>query len=523
MKDTAEPRATDDWPQYLPTAPLPRVESLLEQLTLAEKVGQMTQVSLFENQQDADVDRMLDLVRQGKIGSFLNASDRETRNELQRAAIDASRLGIPLIFGRDVIHGYRTIFPIPLGMAASFDPGLARAVAAVAAREASENGIDWTFAPMVDVTREPRWGRVAEGYGEDPLVASRFGAAVVRGLQGPRPGAEGSVAACAKHYLAYGAAEAGKEYNTTWVPEGLLRDVYLPPFSACVEAGVMTVMCGFNDLNGVPMSGNRWALRDLLKGELGFAGFVVSDWSSTHQMIAHGNCADDRDVALASSLGGVDMEMVSSAYDQHLVQLVESGLVSRKLIDDAVRRILTVKHQLGLFERPYAPAPSISVALSKGHLDLAREAAHASLVLLQNAGGVLPLRRHPASIAVVGPLADDPDNPLGCWSFDGDRSASVTLLRALRERLGTSTVVEFVPGVPDARSPDTRGFDAAVEAVRSAEVAIAVLGEDGNISGECRSRAYLELPGAQSALMLPSSPSTAIATSALRTASTAAS
>lgn len=501
MTDPVDPSAPEDLPEYLPRTPVPRVEALLEQLTLAEKVGQMTQVSLFENQQDADVDRMLDLVRQGKIGSFLNAPDRETRNELQRAAVGTSRLGIPLLFGRDVIHGYRTIFPIPLALAASFDPGLARAVAAVAAREASENGIDWTFAPMVDVTREPRWGRVAEGYGEDPLVAARFGSAVVRGFQGPRPGAEGSVAACAKHYLGYGAAEAGKEYNTTWIPERLLRDLYLPPFRACVEAGVMTVMCGFNDLNGVPMSANRWALRDVLKGELGFEGLVVSDWASTHEMLAHGNCADDREVALASSLAGVDMEMVATAYDQHLAELVASGQVSLALIDDAVRRILTVKHQLGLFDRPYTAVPATSVALSKGHLDLAREAAHASLVLLKNENALLPLRRHPASIAVVGPLADDKHNPLGCWSFDGDRSASVTLVGALRERLGALTRVDFVPGVPDARSLDTSGFDAAVAAATKAEVVIAVLGEDGNISGECRSRAFLELPGAQSALL----------------------
>lgn len=501
MTDTVDPRATEDTPEYFPSAPLPRVEALLAQMTLAEKVGQMTQVSLFENQQDADVDRMLDAVRQGRVGSFLNAPDRDTRNELSRAAVEASRLGIPLLFGRDVIHGYRTIFPIPLAQAASFDPGLARAIAAAAAREASEGGVDWVFAPMVDVTREPRWGRVAEGYGEDPLVASRFGAAVVRGYQGPRPGAEGSVAACAKHYVGYGAAEAGKEYNTTWIPERLLRDAYLPPFRACVEAGVMTVMCGFNDLNGVPMSANRWALRDVLKAELGFAGFVVSDWASTHEMIAHGNCADDREVARASALAGVDMEMVSTAYEQHLAELVESGRVSLELLDDAVRRILTVKHQLGLFERPYTPAPVHGVALSKGHLDLAREAAHASLVLLKNEAGLLPLRRHPGSIAVVGPLADDRNDPLGCWSFDGDRSATVTVVAALRERLGALTRVEHVAGLPSARSFDTSGFEAAVAAVKSAEVAIVVLGEDGNISGECRSRAFLELPGAQSALL----------------------
>jgi beta-glucosidase len=488
-------------PEYLPREPIARVEQLLSQMSLAEKVGQMTQVSVMEQRLEADKGQLLQRVRQGRIGSFLNAAERELRNELQRAAIEGSRLGIPLLFGRDVIHGYRTIFPIPLGLAASFDPGLARATAAVAAREASESGIDWTFAPMVDVTREPRWGRVAEGYGEDPLLASRFGAAVVRGFQGKGPGAEGSVAACAKHYVAYGAAEAGKEYNTTWVPERLLRDLYLPPFRACVDAGVMTVMCGFNDLNGVPMSANRWALREVLKGELGFKGLVVSDWASTHEMIAHGNCASDRDVALASANAGVDLEMVSTAYEQHLAELVEVGQVSLDEVDDAVRRILTVKHQLGLFEKPLTPAPVVSVALSKGHLDLAREAARASLVLLKNESSCLPLRADLKSVAVVGPLADDPHNPLGCWSFDGDRRASVTLLSALRERLGASVRVEHFAGVPDARSHDTSGFDAAFAAVKRADIAILVLGEDGNISGECRSRAFLDLPGAQSALL----------------------
>ncbi|HTV19742.1 MAG TPA: glycoside hydrolase family 3 N-terminal domain-containing protein [Polyangiaceae bacterium] len=489
-------------PEYLPQTRIERVESLLSQMSLEEKVGQMTQLSMFKEQDDdAQFDRLLDLVRQGKIGSFLNAPGREARNELQRAAVETSRLGIPLIFGRDVIHGYRTIFPIPLALASSFDPGLARATAAAAAREASESGIDWTFAPMVDVTREPRWGRVAEGYGEDPLLAARFGAAVVRGFQGPRPGAEGSVAACAKHYVAYGAAEAGKEYNTTWVPERLLRDLYLPPFQACVDAGVMTVMCGFNDLNGVPMSGNRWALRDVLKGELGFGGFVISDWASTHEMIAHGNCSDDRDVAVASASAGVDMEMVSSAYSKHLVEAVEAGHVSLEEVDDAVRRILVVKHQLGLFERPYTAAPVESTVLSKGHLDLAREAARASLVLLKNEGDALPLPRGLGTIALVGSLANDRHNPLGTWSFDGDRDASVTLLTALQQRCGDSVRIEHFPGVPDPRSSDTSGFEAALAGVRRADAAIVVLGEDGNISGECRSRAYLDLPGAQSALL----------------------
>jgi beta-glucosidase len=480
-----------------------RVERLLEQMTLAEKVGQMAQWALHKKHEEdpAELERTLGAVRAGRIGSFLNARNLAFRNQLQRAAVEESRLGIPLVFGRDVIHGYRTIFPIPLGQAASFDPRLAEATAAAAAREASETGIDWTFAPMVDVTREPRWGRVAEGFGEDALLASRMGAAMVRGFQGEDPSAPGRVAACVKHYFAYGAAEAGKEYNTTWVPEGLLRDLYLPPFRACVEAGALTVMCGFNDLNGVPLSANRWALREVLKGELGFRGFVVSDWASMKEMIQHGLCADERDVARESARAGVDMEMASSAYERELARLVEAGIVPLAELDDAVRRILDVKERLGLFERPYVEAPSQSVALAPSHLALAREAARASLVLLKNDERCLPLGPGLKKLALIGSLADDPHNPLGCWSFDGDRKASVTLRAALSERLGPAVQVDFAPGLEQPRSVDTSGFADAVAAVRGADVAVVVLGEDGNISGECRSRAFLELPGAQRALL----------------------
>jgi beta-glucosidase len=472
-------------------------------MTVPEKVGQMTQYALFKRQQEepAEFERTLVEVRHGQVGSFLNARNLEVRNLLQRAAVEDSRLKIPLVFGRDVIHGYKTIFPIPLGLAASFEPGLAEATCAAAAREANEVGIDWTFAPMVDVTREPRWGRVAEGCGEDPYLAAKFGAAMVRGFQGQDPAEPGRVGACAKHYLGYGASESGKEYNTTWVPERLLRDIYLPPFRACVDAGVVTVMCGFNDLNGVPMSGNRWALRELLKGELGFQGFVVSDWASSHEMIAHGFCADDRHVALESARAGVDMEMASKAYQAELTRLVESGQITSEELNDAVRRILNVKHQLGLFDRPYTPAPVSSVALSKPHLDLARDAARASLVLLKNEGACLPLSAGLSSLAVVGPLADDPHNPLGCWSFDGDRDASVTLLSALKERLGSSVRLTHAKGLSETRSFDTSGFEEASKAVEGADVAVVVLGEDANISGECRSRAFLGLPGAQSALL----------------------
>jgi beta-glucosidase len=481
-----------------------RVERLLAELTVAEKVGQMTQCALPARPED-DAEghaRLLADLRLGAIGSCLNARDRELRNELQRVALEESRVPIPLLFGRDVIHGYKTIFPIPLGLAASFDPELAEAVARAAAHESSEAGIDWTFAPMVDVTREPRWGRVAEGFGEDPWLASLLGAAMVRGFQGEDPSDGTRVAACAKHYLGYGAAEAGKEYNTTWVPEALLRDVYLPPFRACIAAGALTVMCGFNDLNGVPMSGHRWALRDVLKGELGFGGFVVSDWASVPEMIVHGSCADERQAALEAVRAGVDMEMATPVFKRELLELVRSGQIRVDQLDDAVRRILSVKERLGLFERPYTPGSVPSVALAPAHLELARRAASASVVLLHDRGGCLPLAAASLrSLCVVGPLADDVHNPLGCWSFDGDRTASVTLLAALRQRLGSAVQISYAPGVPEPRSPDRAGFAAALASVAAADVALVVLGEDANISGECRSRAFLGLPGVQTELL----------------------
>ena len=478
------------------------VEALLREMTLAEKVGQMSQWALMKRHKEdaAEREALLLAVRRGQIGSFLNARSLELRNELQKAAVEESRLRIPLIFGRDVIHGFRTIFPIPLGLGATFDPQLVEQTAAAAAHEAREAGIDWTFAPMVDVTRDPRWGRVAEGYGEDPYLASKLGAAMVRGFQGQSLRAPDRVAACAKHYVAYGASESGKDYNTTWVPEHLLRELYLPPFRACVNAGVATIMSGFNDLNGVPVSGNALALRHILKGELGFSGFVVSDWAAMTEMLHHGLCANEREVAHESVHAGVDMEMASKAYHNELERLVQDQTVPVALVDEAVRRILAVKHELGLFERPYVEAPSVSVALGPTHLEIAKVAARESIVLLKHDPQLLPLTQDLKSLAVVGPLADDPHNPLGCWSFDGDRTASVTLLTALRRQLPNTNVL-YSSGVDDCRSVEATGFEAAEQTVKSAELAIVVLGEDANISGECRSRAFLGLPGVQSQLL----------------------
>jgi beta-glucosidase len=467
----------------------------LEQMTLAEKAGQMSQHSWGFGSDDVARKE----AATGMLGSVLNAPSLEERNRVQKLALE-SRLGVPLIFGRDVIHGYKTIFPISLALAASFEPELAERTARAAAREAAEVGIDWTFAPMVDVTRDPRWGRVAESFGEDPYLTSAMGAAMVRGFQGS-PGDAARIAACAKHFAGYGATESGKEYNTTWIPEPLLRDLYLPPFRACVEAGAMTLMTGFNDLNGVPASGNAFLLRKILKGEWDFPGFVVSDWASMAEMIKHGLCEDEPDVAKVSAKAGVDMEMATRAYAKHLPRLVEAGVVPVALLDDAVRRILRVKHELGLFDEPYRKAAVTSVAVCAEHLALAREAAQRSIVLLKNDGALLPLRKELRSLAVLGPLADAALEQLGSWAYDGAVEAAVTPLAALRARLGDGVKLEYVAALPDCRSGDASGIQAAVDAAARSDVALLFVGEPANLSGECRSRAFLELPGIQAELV----------------------
>jgi beta-glucosidase len=468
-------------------------------MNLAEKAGQLSQLACYGDPSS----ELLAAIRAGRVGSILNARDRDLRNELQRVAVEESRLGIPLIFGRDVVHGYRTILPIPLAQGATFDPDLAERGAAVAAAEAREVGIDWVFAPMVDVARDPRWGRVAEGCGEDPLLTSRMGAAMVKGFQGSRLDEPGRVAACAKHFVGYGAAEAGKEYNTTWIPESLLREVHLRPFQACVEAGVATLMSGFNDLNGIPASGNELTLRDILRGEWGFTGFVVSDWASIREMIVHGACDNDGDAARRALTAGVDMDMEGRCYAERLPALVEAGRLSIVFLDEAVRRVLGVKHRLGLFEHPYAPEPKASVILSESHRAVARQLVRESLVLLKNEG-VLPIGSSVRSLAVVGPLSDAPQEQLGSWAYDGRGADAVSVRAALEERGregGRELELHFAAGLDGARSTDTRGFDEAVRAAERSEMTLAVVGENANLSGECRSRAFLDLPGAQLALL----------------------
>ena len=470
-----------------------RVRLLMEAMTLEEKIGQMWQSTGMEPRKET-------LVRAGQVGSFLNVSLAEIR-ALQKIAIDASRLGIPLITGRDVIHGYRTIFPIPLGQAASFNPEIAHQGARIAAKEAAVDGVNWTFAPMVDISRDPRWGRIAESLGEDPLLAARLGAAMVAGFQGDDPAAPDSIAACAKHYVGYGAAEGGRDYNTTLIPEGELRNVYLEPFHACAEAGALSFMSAFNDLNGIPTSGNRHTIRGILKTEWEYPGMVVSDWGSIIEMIPHGYAADPSEAAERGIAAGVDMEMVSECYPQHAAELLQSGKLKMEWIDDSVARILRMKFVLGLFEQPYPADREISADLDKSHLEAARKAAVESCVLLKN-DAILPLK--PASlqrVAVIGPMADNGGDQLGCWVPDGDTADSVTPLTALREALPETVAIDYAVGLNTCRSADTNGFAQAVAAAKAAEVAVLFLGEDAILSGEAHSRAFLNLPGAQKQLL----------------------
>lgn len=474
-----------------------RVNELLSRMTLEEKLGQMSQST---DMRTPISDQIKAQIRSGRWGSFLNAGSPADRAEAQRIAMKESRLGIPLLFGRDVIHGYRTIFPIPLGESASWDPALITEAARIAAGEASKEGIRWTFAPMIDIARDPRWGRIAESLGEDPYLASVLGTAMVRGFQGDALNNPGSVAACAKHYVGYGAVEAGREYNSTWIPEILLRQVYLPPFHAAVDAGVATIMTGFNALNGVPASGNRFTVHKILRDEWKFGGMVVSDYTSIVEMIQHGYAADPADAARKALRAGVAMEMVSTTYFDHLKSSLASGQIDMKAIDDAVRNILRLKFQLGLFD--HTPPPPAEAAPTGAALECARKLATESTVLLKNDGRVLPLSlaNSAGKVAVIGPLADSPVDQMGTWVMDGRSSDVVTPLAALKRILGNSRVV-YAPGLRNSRDNSHQGFADALEAARSARVVLLFLGEEQILSGEAHSRAFLNLPGAQAELV----------------------
>jgi beta-glucosidase len=476
-----------------------RVNALLAQMTLEEKLGQLQQLD-GEGPGNFRPEHV-ELVRKGLLGSTLGVRGAQRTNQLQRVAVNESRLKIPVLFGFDVIHGYRTIFPIPLGEASSWDPTLAERSAAVAAQEANNVGLRWTFAPMVDIARDPRWGRITEGAGEDPFLGAAFARARVRGFQGSDYGAPDKILACAKHFVAYGAAEGGRDYNTTDLSENTLREIYLPPFKAAVDAGVGTLMSSFNAINGVPASANAFTLTKVLRDEWKFDGFVVSDYTSVRELINHGIAGNEEEAAAAALNAGVDMEMVSRSYNQFGPQLLKQNKLSTATIDEAVRRILRIKFRLGLFDRPYTDEARESSALLRPEsIRLAREIAGRSMVLLKNDRETLPLNKNVGSIAVIGPLADDRRAPLGWWAGDGKEENTVTPLAGIKAKVSAQTKVAYAKGC-DVNGDSTAGFQEAVDLAKASDVAIVFVGEIAEMVGEAASRATLDLPGRQMELV----------------------
>jgi beta-glucosidase len=481
------------------------VDSLLARMTLAEKVGQLTQ---YAGEWDPTGPRMTpagdERIRRGEVGSFLSVFGAHATRRLQRIAVEESRLGIPLLFAQDVIHGFRTVFPVPLAEASSFDPQAVEEASRIAAAEAAAHGLHWTFAPMVDVARDPRWGRIVEGAGEDPYLGAAMAAARVRGFQGRDLRSPDALAATAKHFAAYGAAEGGRDYNVADVSERTLREVYLPPFHAAACAGAATFMAGFNELGGVPMHASRFLLTDVLRGEWGFRGLVVSDWAGVQELIPHGVAADRAEAARLGLSAGVDVDMVSEVYRKDLPPLVENGRVPAAALDEAVRRVLRLKYRLGLFDDPYVRSDTArekAAVLTPAHRRVARRLAGESIVLLKNDGAALPLARDRVRrLAVIGPLAVDARSALGSWAGAGRPEDAVTVLEGLRRAAPGATVLH-APGVPDVRSTDRRGFAGAVRIARRADAVVLVVGETEDMSGEASSRASLDLPGAQRELV----------------------
>jgi beta-glucosidase len=472
-----------------------RINKLIAQMTLEEKLGQLQQLDGEANGNYRP--EHIEMIRRGLLGSTLNVRGAKRVNELQRIAVEQSRLKIPLLFGFDVIHGYRTIFPISLGEAASWDPAAVERAASVAAAESAASGVRWTFAPMVDIARDPRWGRISEGAGEDTYLGAAMARARVRGFQGKDYSDPTKVVACAKHWVAYGAAEGGRDYNTTDVSEWTLREVYFPPFKAAVDAGVGTFMSAFNDLNGVPTSANPFTLTKVLRDEWKFDGFVVSDYESVRELMNHGIAATGADAARAALNAGVDMEMVSRLYNQNGAALLREGKVSMQTIDEAVRRILRIKFRLGLFEHPYTDESREAAAIFNAqNLAAAREVAARSMVLLKNERNVLPLSKGARSIAVIGPLGDSKRDMIGSWSGDGRAEDAVTLLEGIRAKVSPQTKVTYAKGC-DFTGDDTSGIAEAVRVATEADAVVLAIGESADMSGEARSRSSLDLPGRQ--------------------------
>ena len=497
-----------------------QVDALLRQMTAEQKIGQLSQV--FVLGKSTSIEKR---VQAGELGSLLFVTDPAQINRFQHMAVDQSPLHIPLLFGLDVIHGFRTVFPVPIALAASWDPSLAESAQAIAADEASAAGINWTFAPMVDIARDPRWGRIVEGAGEDPYLGSAMAAAQVKGFQGSYVGAANHILACAKHFAGYGAAEGGRDYDAVDISDEQLWNVYLPPFHSAVEAGTATIMSAYMDLNGVPATGNRWLLHDVLRTQWGFDGFVVSDANAVNSLKTHGFAQDLSDAAYRAFAAGVNMEMAlgSPAYSKNLPDLLKSGRITEFQLDEAVRPILEMKIRLGLFEHPYVDEAKVKQALdSPGHREEARRAAERSAVLLKNDSGLLPLAASSyKSVAVIGPLADSQFDTTGPWVFANDNSETVSVLAGIRQLAGSDTKVEYAQGVqinrkfPSpfallAKGPKQTAWTQqqadqelakAVGLARSSDLSIMVLGEAQDMAGEDASESTLDLPGRQGELL----------------------
>ena len=463
-----------------------KIDDLLSRMTLHEKIGQMNQLS--------GGDWLTEAAEKGEVGSILNCVDPAEINRIQKAAVERSRLGIPILVSRDVIHGFKTIFPIPLGLAATFDPELVESGARVAAVEAASCGVRWTFSPMLDISRDPRWGRIAESSGEDPYLDAVMGAAMVRGYQGN--GDSTSIAACLKHFVGYGATEGGRDYNTVELSERTLRNVYFPAFQAGVDAGAMTLMTSFNTIDGVPSTGNKWLLQDVLRGEWGFDGMIVTDWNSSGEMIMHGFAKDLKDATDLAVNAGVEMDMMSYGYISFIEELVKEKKISEKQIDDAVRDILRLKFRLGLFDNPYVKEEgSGDVLYAPPHLEAAKQSAIESAILLKN-DNALPLK-NVKTLLVTGPLADAPYEQMGTWAFDGDETHSVTPLAALKKDYN----VIYEPGTAFSRDRSTAGIAKAKAAASRADAIVVFAGEEAILSGEAHCLSDLNLQGAQSELI----------------------
>ncbi len=481
------------------------IDSILATLTLEEKIGQLVQYTGGFDSGPAGRhinSEQRELIREGGTGSLLNVFGSATTRELQQIAVTQSRAKIPLLFGLDVVHGFKTTFPIPLGEAATWDPDLVQRSARIQAIEASAAGIHWTFAPMVDIARDPRWGRIAEGSGEDPYLGSAMAVAHVRGFQGTSLLDPTTIIACPKHFAAYGAAEGGRDYNTAEVSDRTLRDVYLPPFKAAIEAGAGTIMASFNEIEGVPSSGNPYLLQEILRHEWKFNGFVVSDWNSIGEMIPHGFARDPRQAAERAINAGLDMDMMSGCYRDNLAALVKEGKVAVSTIDESVRGILRLKFRLGLFTDPYrstSPAREQASTLTPEHHAIARDEAREAIVLLKNEHGVLPFSKQLKTLAVIGPLATSKNNPLGPWAGPADTNIVVSLLEGVRRALpGVSILYEPGCGISDTTTAD---IGAAVATARKADAVILAVGESRDMSGEASCRAFIGLPGAQEMLV----------------------